>query len=234
MSAASPVEATHSLAAPTSIEKSAVGPRYGRTRNRRARERALLLAAGKLFASRGYDATTTREIAAAAGCAEGLIHRYFQGKAGLLLALIRLRASREVVDLTANLQCAGNIEDEIVQLVDFEVEHMWNDREFLRVVIPRALFDADLGPIVSRIGPAQRAKAITARLRKYPPATQLPETDLEALADAIGVIGFMYGFMRPVVLGHDHAHSKKTALTVARLLARNLQRADSSNHDSMS
>jgi AcrR family transcriptional regulator len=63
---------------------------YKRKRNRVVRERALLAAASKLFASRGYEATTTREIAARAGCAEGLIHRYFKSKAGLLLAITKM------------------------------------------------------------------------------------------------------------------------------------------------
>ena len=63
-------------------------PQRTRLRNRESREAALLSAAGKLFAARGYEATTTREIAACAGCAEGLISRYFRGKAGLLRALI--------------------------------------------------------------------------------------------------------------------------------------------------
>jgi len=59
-----------------------------RTRDRAGKQQALIVAALKLFASKGYDATTTREIAACAGCAEGLIHRYFSGKAGLLPALM--------------------------------------------------------------------------------------------------------------------------------------------------
>jgi AcrR family transcriptional regulator len=67
-----------------------------RKRNRSGRERQLIPSATRLFASRGYDATTTREIAALAGCAEGLIHRYFKGKAGLLFALIRYRVSQDV------------------------------------------------------------------------------------------------------------------------------------------
>jgi len=36
----------------------------GRVRNRPAREQALIAAATRLFATKGYDATTTREIAA--------------------------------------------------------------------------------------------------------------------------------------------------------------------------
>ena len=70
----------------------------GRVRNRPAREQALIAAATRLFATKGYDATTTREIAAEAGCAEGLIHRYFQGKEGLLFAIIRSRTSGDTLD----------------------------------------------------------------------------------------------------------------------------------------
>src|SRR6202051_589052 len=104
----------------------AVSAAYKGKRNRAARERALVLAAGKLFASRGYDSTTTREIAAAAGCAEGLIHRYFKGKAGLLGAMIEHRVSKEALDLTRQLRPAHNLEDEFLQLVDREVERMWD------------------------------------------------------------------------------------------------------------
>jgi len=193
----------------------------GRTRNRAAREAALITAAGKLFASRGYEATTTREIAASADCAEGLIHRYFKGKSGLLLALIRLQVSQEVVDLGTKLPLSANIEDEILQLVNFEVEHMWANREFLRVIIPRAIVDPTLGHVISRIGPAQRAKAIAARLRKYEESRVLPDLELEALADSIGIVGFMYGFMRPVLLGHDRRRARDMAIAIAKLLSRN-------------
>src|SRR5436309_15559789 len=62
-------------------------PGSTRTRDRSAKQQALIVAALKLFAEKGYEVTTTREIAACAGCAEGLIHRYFGGKAGLLTAL---------------------------------------------------------------------------------------------------------------------------------------------------
>ena len=62
--------------------------RLGRTHDRAGKKQALIDAALKLFASKGFDTTTTREIAACAGCAEGLIHRYFNGKAGLLPALV--------------------------------------------------------------------------------------------------------------------------------------------------
>ncbi|PYV86113.1 MAG: hypothetical protein DMG90_21955 [Acidobacteria bacterium] len=96
----------------------------GRIRNRAIREEALVAAAGRLFASRGYEATTTREIASEAGCAEGLIHRYFRGKEGLLLALIRSHTSREFLDMNQRLRLAPSLEEEGVQLVFAEAEEL--------------------------------------------------------------------------------------------------------------
>jgi hypothetical protein len=45
--------------------------------------------------------------------------------------------------------------------------------------------------------------------------------ELEALADSIGIVGFMYGFMRPVLLGHDRRRAKDMAMAIAKLLSRN-------------
>lgn len=189
-------------------------------RNRAAREQALLASASKLFASRGFEATTTKEIAAAAGCAEGLIHRYFKGKAGLLMAIIECRVSKEVTDLTDNLRLNSTLADEIRHLVDFEVERMWEDREFLRVIIPRALVDPAFGELVARTGPLQRARAIADRLKKFKPAARLRKRELEALAHFVGVAGFMFGFMRPVVLGHDRRAAREMAEVLAAMVAR--------------
>ncbi|WP_051950668.1 TetR/AcrR family transcriptional regulator [Actinacidiphila yeochonensis] len=66
-----------------------------------ARSRALLLeAAASLFAERGYDRSTTREIGERAGVDPALIARYFGGKAQLYLAALDLdRASAPPADL---------------------------------------------------------------------------------------------------------------------------------------
>jgi AcrR family transcriptional regulator len=201
------------------------------TRNRTARERALLLAASKLFASRGYEATTTREIAARAGCAEGLIHRYFTNKAGLLLAIIKCQVFQEVRDLNASLPLAPSIGAEVVQLVNWEVERMWRDREFLRVIIPRALLDPAIGQVFT--GPLERTKAINERLRKFEECRVLPNEEIEALAHFVSVLGFTFGFLRPMVLRQDRNLARKMAATIAAILARYLdseEPADSHQH----
>jgi AcrR family transcriptional regulator len=202
---------------------------HKRKRNRTARERALLLAASKLFASRGYDATTTREIAARAGCAEGLIHRYFASKAGLLLAIIKCEVSQEVLDLNARLPLAPSIGAEIVQLVNWEVERMWRDREFLRVVIPRALLDPAVGQVFTRVGPLQRTKAIDERLRKFKECESLPDHEIDALAHFVSVLGFAFGFVRPMVLRQERNRARKMAATIANIVARYFESAEPSD-----
>jgi TetR/AcrR family transcriptional regulator, regulator of cefoperazone and chloramphenicol sensitivity len=192
-----------------------------RMRDRDAKQRALIRAALKLFASKGYETTTTREIATCAGCAEGLIHRYFRGKAGLLSALIRHRISEEVVDLTHHVRPAQSFKEEYLQLVDRTVEHMWEDREFLRVALPRAVLDPNFGRAL-QIGPRQRARAIAKRLNKFKECRALPLADFDALIQLVTVLGFMFGFIRPAVLRQDRKSAANTASMLARLVINSL------------
>jgi AcrR family transcriptional regulator len=52
------------------------------------RRRQILAAARSLFAERGFDATTTRDLAAAADINDALIYRYFPDKHAILAALV--------------------------------------------------------------------------------------------------------------------------------------------------
>src|SRR4026207_70043 len=60
----------------------------------RTRENILNIALG-LFIEKGYDATTMREIAAAAECSLGLTYRYFARKEDLVLALYQRTATEQ-------------------------------------------------------------------------------------------------------------------------------------------
>ena len=189
-----------------------------RTRDRAAKKQALIRAALGLFASKGYEVTTTREIAASAGCAEGLIHRYFKGKAGLLAAMIEHRVSKEPLDFSHQLRPASTLADEFLQLVDREVERMWENRDFLRVFIPRAIVDPSVGSVMNKTLISTRAKAILERLKRYESCVALTQDSMEALAQAVGMLGLVFGFVRPVLLGHDRSQAKKMAVTMAKLL----------------
>jgi TetR/AcrR family transcriptional regulator, regulator of cefoperazone and chloramphenicol sensitivity len=199
--------------------------RAKRTRDRAGKQQALIQAALKLFATKGYESTTTREIAASAGCAEGLIHRYFKGKAGLLTALVERHFSEEIVDLSRELQPAGNLEAEFIQLVMWEVERLWQTRDFLKVFIPRAFVDPTVAGVMKRAVISVRAKVIRERLKRYRCCLKLPQEELQALAQAVGMLGLVFGFMRPLVLGQDRLRAKKMAKTVAKILVRSVELA---------
>ena len=196
-----------------------------RKRNRLAKQHALMNAALKLFATRGYDATTTREIAASAGCAEGLIHRYFNGKSGLLIALMSTYASQEVKDLSTSLPTESTLEGEVLQIVNWEVERIWKDRDMFRVTIPHAILDPKVGKFVSKVGPQRHAKAIAERLRRHKDAGRIGNRQIEAISNAIGAMGFIFGFMRPAVLGQDRKQAAAYASEIARILSRGLTAA---------
>jgi hypothetical protein len=115
---------------------------------------------------------------------------------------------------------AQSFEDEYIQLVSWAVEHIWEDREFLKVAIPRAMLDAGFGQMLRQVGPLQRARAVSARLKKFKESRGLSEAEFDALVQSVSVIGFMFGFMRPAVLRQDRRSCTKTASSIARLLVR--------------
>jgi AcrR family transcriptional regulator len=186
--------------------------------NRAARERSLIMAAGKLFAARGYEATTTREIAAWAGCAEGLISRYFKGKAGLLQALVELHFAEGLEEFNHTAPPATTVSEEILQLVAWDVEHIWEDRDFLRVSIPQLLLNADLGRQVRSLGPARHEARVEGRLSKHKEFQALPPEERQALVYLINMTGFTFGFMRPA-MGEDPRGERAKAAVVAKMLS---------------
>jgi AcrR family transcriptional regulator len=60
-----------------------------REQNKRRTHEALIEAAGRLFQERGYESTTVRDIAAAAGVGERTFFRYFPSKESLVLQQVR-------------------------------------------------------------------------------------------------------------------------------------------------
>lgn len=206
-----------------SIVRESDSKRSTRRRDRAAKQEALIQAALKLFASKGYELTTTREIAAAAGCAEGLIHRYFHGKEGLLTALIEHNTSQEIVDLARELQPAASLEEEFTQLVLWEVDRMWKSRDFLKIFMPRAFADPKFRAVMYRAVVSVRSGAILERLKRYTSSATIPRNDLESLAQCVGMFGFVFGFVRPLVLGQKRFEAKKLAVNTARILIRGTQ-----------
>ncbi|WP_165492227.1 TetR/AcrR family transcriptional regulator [Egibacter rhizosphaerae] len=66
----------------------------------------LLAGSAELFADRGFDGLTTREVADALGVSTGTIYHYFSGKRDLFLRVVEHMTERLTVVLTADLEQA--------------------------------------------------------------------------------------------------------------------------------
>src|SRR3712207_4692738 len=102
-----------------------------RRRDKAATKQALLDAAVEEFARRGYDAATTREVAAAAGVNEGLIQRYFGGKQGLLLAIVQGFCGEGQRGACTLAPRRDELKAEIQGFLCGELRHAWENRDFM-------------------------------------------------------------------------------------------------------
>jgi len=187
------------------------------------RQRALMEAATAVFAERGYDAATTREVAERAGCSEGLIHRYFMGKHGLLSAIMQTKAAGVVEDFGSGLPDRDTVEAEIAQILLWHLACLWNYRDFISVAVSRVTIEPDIGRAVGESINQQRVSLILERLQRLQEAGRVRnDVDLEAVAQAIAGIGFMLGFFGQVVFGMDRDRVQRIAIESAAALSRGI------------
>jgi AcrR family transcriptional regulator len=192
-------------------------------RDKEQRQIALIEAANAVFAERGFDAATTREIAERAGCAEGLIHRYFAGKRGLLLAILDYKTLATGNDFASELPLRDSVQEEIEQVLLHDIDSKWEKRDFMRVCVSQAAIDPELGEAVRERVQSRIVDAIAARLRAHQDAGRIrPEVDTDALASAISGLGFASGFMARIAFGDSHDKVAATAREAAAAIARGI------------
>lgn len=100
-------------------------------------------AAARLFAARGYDATSVREIVAAAGVTKPSLYYHFGSKEGLAQALV----TRPLTDLLDRLRAIGRTESDpersVVRMLEAQFTFCAEDPDRARFVY--ALFFGPLG-----------------------------------------------------------------------------------------
>lgn len=109
-----------------------------------ARRTQILDAATRVFASKGFNRATIRDVAQAAGIADGTIYNYFANKTDLLMGLLdRLNdTERRPVSLAqvADTSLAGFFRAYLCE----RVEALWSNADLFRAVLPELLANPDL------------------------------------------------------------------------------------------
>jgi len=189
-------------------------------RDKEQRRDALIEAANAVFAERGYEAATTREIAERAGCAEGLIHRYFAGKRGLLLAILDHKGGHAADTYCENVPPKDTVSEEIEAILFYELDSKWEKRDFMRVCVSEASIDPEVGHVVRESIQARQVQAIAQRLLRHREGGRIrADVDLTAIAYVINGIGFSVGFMNRVAFARTRKDCEQMIRQAATAIA---------------
>lgn len=108
-----------------------------------ARREQLITIAMQLFSRKGYQGTTTREIANTAGVSEALVYRHFPSKQDLYVAILAQKAQESnTSDWITELQTyadRGDDEGLFRTLATKMLKHCYQDRDFIRLMLYSAL-----------------------------------------------------------------------------------------------
>ncbi len=102
-----------------------------------ATRRRIVETARELFRTRGFDATTTRDIARAAEIAAGTLFNYFDSKEAVVVALAA-EALHKARGVFSNRPVEGTLEEELFALVAAEMRQLKPLRTFLTPLLETA------------------------------------------------------------------------------------------------
>lgn len=127
-------------------------PRGRSERGRQTRER-LYRAALRLFAERGYEATTLRDIGDEAGVSAALVYRYFEGKSDVVMALYDELSGTYATRAAA--APAGPWAGRFLFALEASLEVLGPHRDTLSALTALLVADPERGVLASPMSPAR-------------------------------------------------------------------------------
>ncbi len=103
------------------------------TRDAEATQAQILAAAGRIFAEKGFGASSVSEIAAAAGVTKSLIHHHFGSKRGLWNA-IKERHFRDYFDVQMGMLGAPPTAELLARSIEAYFRFLAGDADFVRMM----------------------------------------------------------------------------------------------------
>jgi len=104
-----------------------------------ARRAQILDAAASVIAAKGFHRATTREIATAAGVAEGTIYNYFEGKDDLLISMVTHLADMDHLSVELEEALRGDVKDFIIDMFRHRMQLIQQNHETIQAVLPEML-----------------------------------------------------------------------------------------------
>lgn len=125
--------------------------------DRRGGRERILHAASKLFLSKGFSATSTRDIAEAAGIRQPSLYYHFATKADILHAVVLATVEPSLVKARSLSEDPSlTMLERLMRLVDFDVRLLWeSDRSSSAFALVAQGTDGDLEDPLDRFGELQ-------------------------------------------------------------------------------
>jgi AcrR family transcriptional regulator len=122
------------------------------------RTAAILAAAHRVFAEKGFHAATIDEVARAADVAKGTVYLYYRSKNDLYWAALK-RGVIEMLERTkANMEAADSTESKILAFLETKIRYFDVHREFFRI------YYSEFGNVLTH--PAEAHKDFTTLYRR--------------------------------------------------------------------
>jgi AcrR family transcriptional regulator len=168
----------------TSQREPSVPPGEPRRRLPAAERRKLIEdAAARLFAERGYAATTVEDIVVEAGVSKPMLYRHFESKKDLHMRLLEHRRDElAAAPLDSFLEDGRDPEQRLPAMIDAWFAHVEAHPATSRILFQDSSGDPDIQALQRELRRRQRA-ADMALLREFAP--QLPVRELEPLGEII-------------------------------------------------
>jgi AcrR family transcriptional regulator len=163
------------------------------------RRNEILRAAAQVFAQKGYAATTTREIAAAADIAEGTLYNYFEGKRDILISIIE----KANAPLERALRQAEHLEDRetIVALFERALNVSEKQLPFTRTLLSEAWMDDHIMKEFVQTRLHRVAQLLTTFIEEGIASGAIRAVDAETCTRLI--MGMFAGLILPVMRGAE-------------------------------
>ena len=187
-------------------------------RNRLESHRRILQAGLETFSELGYDAVTTKMIAARAGLNESLLHRYFEGKAGLLFEVHKI--SLEAMKNQKPYPSQRTPEEEICRFMESKVEFDGKNRDFIRVIVSRALVDRQFREEITAQMDLELDSFFRERLKAFQQKGMIKRSvDTDELFHLVLSMSFSIGVMERIVFNKSAERCKKQFRIFARVIS---------------
>jgi AcrR family transcriptional regulator len=195
-----------------------------KARGREATMERLICAAVRVFSTHGYDAATTKLLAKEAGINESLINRYFDGKNGLLLAIIKSYIECERGEGPWFKYDEGKtLEEDIGNFFCAMVKHHSERRELIKIFMSRAMVDTKVRDELKNLKRDGPPTSLVEHLQKFQKRGLIRrDVNIKMAASILNSACFGMGFINHIVMGVDAKVVQETMFAFARDYARGI------------